>query len=116
LSADETKNSKNAVKALDANRFEVEIVGIPLRLKSSHSEETVQQLVKLVNDKIQQSLNSTKSDSIQTALLLACLNLAEEFLMFKRKALNDLSTVESRALEIVANLESTQTPSVGLDL
>jgi cell division protein ZapA len=116
LSVVDNKNLKNAVTALDANRFEVEIVGIPLRLKSSHSEETVQQLVKLVNDKIQQSLNSTKSDSLQTAMLLACLNIAEEFLMFKRKALNDLSNVESHALEIVSNLESAQTPQGGLDL
>jgi hypothetical protein len=107
--------TENKIKTIDANRFEVDIAGIILRLKSSHSEETVQQIVKLVNDKIQQSLNLTKSDSVQTAAILACLNLAEEFLMFKRRALSDLNNVELRAQEIVANLESIHTPQVGLD-
>ncbi len=113
MSAARTNN--NSGNAPSVNRYEVEIVGIPLRLKSSHSEETVQQLVKLVNDRIQKSLGSTKSESLQTAMLLACLNLAEEFLMFKKKALNDISSVETHAIEIVSSLESAQTQG-GLDL
>ena len=108
---DSKKPNSNGTKTV-----EVEIGGIHLRLKTSHSDQTVQQIVKLVNDKIQQSLQLTKSDSIQTATILACLNLAEEFLMFKRKALNDLSNVELKAQEIVANLESAHTSQVGLDL
>lgn len=95
--------------------YEVEIGGIPLRLKSSHSEETVQQLVQFVNNKIQQSLTLTKTDSLQTAAILACLNLAEEHLVFKSKALSELSDVEIKAQEILANLESSRTPQVGLD-
>lgn len=95
--------------------YEVDIGGIPLRLKSSHSEETVQQLVQFVNNKIQQSLTLTKTDSLQTAAILACLNLAEEHLVFKSKALGDLSDVEIKAQEILANLESSRTPQVGLD-
>ena len=94
---------------------EVEIGGISLRLKSSHSEEIVQQLVQFVNNKIQQSLTLTKTDSLQTAAILACLNLAEEQLVFKKKALSELSDVEIKAQEILANIESSRTPQLGLD-
>lgn len=97
------------------NVYEVEIGGISLRLKSSHSEETVQQLVQFVNNKIQQSLTLTKTDSLQTAAILACLNLAEEQFVFKKKALSELSDVEIKAQEILANLESSRTPQLGLD-
>ena len=97
------------------NVYEVEIGGISLRLKSSHSRETVQQLVQFVNNKIQQSLSLTKTDSLQTAAILACLNLAEEQLVFKTKALSELSEVEIKAQEILANLESSRVPQVGLD-
>jgi hypothetical protein len=95
--------------------YEVEIGGISLRLKSSHTEETVQQLVQFVNNKIQASLSLTKTDSLQTAAILACLNLAEEHLVFKMKALSELSDVEIKAQEILANLESNRVPQVGLD-
>ncbi len=97
------------------NVYEVEIGGIPLRLKSSHSKETVDQLVQFVNNKIQQSLTLTKTDSLQTAAILACLNLAEEHHVFKSKTLNELSDVEIKAQEILANLESNHIPQVGLD-
>jgi cell division protein ZapA len=104
-----------AIETKNHKVYEVEIGGISLRLKSSHSEETVQQLVQFVNNKIQQSLSLTKTDSLQTAAILACLNLAEEQLVFKTKALSELSDVEIKAQEILANLESSRVPQVGLD-
>ncbi len=95
--------------------YEVEIGGIHLRLKSSHSEETVKNIVNLVNSKIKEAMSLTKSDSLQTAAILACLNLAEEQFIFKKKALNELSDIESKTQEIVANLESTKSPQSELD-
>lgn len=95
--------------------YEVEIGGIHLRLKSSHSEETVNNIVNLVNSKIKEAMSLTKSDSLQTAAILACLNMAEEQFIFKKKALNELSDIETKAQEIVANLESTKSPQSELD-
>lgn len=96
--------------------FDVEIGGIHLRLKSSHSKETVDKISDLVNSKIQQTMNVSKTDSLQLAAILACLNLVEENLMFKKRALEELDLVESKAQEIVANLESSRTPQVTLDV
>lgn len=103
-------------KSVNIQTFDVEIGGIHLRLKSSHSKETVDKIAELVNSNIQKTMQASKTDSLQIAAILTCLNLVEENLMFKKKALHELKLVESKAQEIVANLESTRTPQVGLDV
>ncbi len=44
--------------------FDVEIAGVPLRLRSSHDEKTVHELVGLVNSKINESLFFTRTRSV----------------------------------------------------
>lgn len=95
--------------------YDVEIGGIHLRLKSSHSKETVDKIAGLVNSNIQKTMQASKTDSLQIAAILACLNLVEDNLTFKKKALAELKIVESKAQEIVANLESARIPQMGLD-
>lgn len=88
--------------------FEVEIAGVPLRLKSSHDEETVNELVALVDQKVREALPLTKTGSIQNAAILASLNLAEEFLLLKRKAQKELGALEAKALKVISELESSR--------
>ncbi len=99
----------------DSKLFEVEIAGVPLRLKSSHDEQTVNELVRLVDEKIREALPLTKTGSIQNASILASLNLAEDYLMLKRKALTELDGLEARALGVISELESARSHAAKQD-
>ena len=61
--------------------YELSIAGLPFKLKSSHDEQTVQQLVEFVDQKVKEALQATKSGSFQSAAILAALNIAEELVM-----------------------------------
>jgi cell division protein ZapA len=98
-----------------AKTFEVVIAGVPLRLKSSHDEETVNHLVALVDQRIREALPLTKTGSIQNAAILASLHLAEEFVMIKRKAQTELEGLESKALKVISELESSRSTPKGMD-
>lgn len=95
-------------RATSAKLFEVEIAGVPLRLKSSHDEQTVNELVELVDRKVREALPLTKTGSIQNASILASLHLAEEYLTLRRKAKAELERLESRTLKVISELESSR--------
>ena len=96
--------------------FEVTIAGQPLRLKSTLDQEVVNQLVSLVNQKVQDALTRTKSGSLHTATVLAALNLAEELILLKSNALRELNQFEKKAQKVLESLESsTSSPRVGLE-
>ncbi len=88
--------------------FEVEIAGVPLRLKSSHNEQTVKELVQMVDGKVHEALKASKTGSIQNAVILASLNLAEEFLNLKRKTKSELDQLEARARRVLMELENSR--------
>ena len=85
--------------------YEFNFGGLPFRLRSSHSEEVVQELATYVDAKIQQALNATKSGSFQSAAVLAALNIAEELILLKRQALQELDRVEEKAQRISLELQ-----------
>ena len=88
--------------------FEVEIAGVPLRLKSSHDEQTVNELVSLIDGKIREALPLTRTGSIQNASILASLHLAEEYLLLKREAKAEITRLEAKAKKILSELESSR--------
>ena len=92
-----------------ANRvFDVEIAGVPLRLKSSHDEKTVNELVDLIDQKVREALPLTRTGSVQNASILASLHLAEEYLLLKRKAQAELEQFEAKMARLLADLERAQ--------
>lgn len=91
-----------------ARLFEVEIAGVPLRLKSSHDVQTVNELVALVDRRIKEALPLTKTGSIQNASILASLHLAEENLALRSQAKAELERLESRTLKVISELESSR--------
>ncbi len=95
--------------------YDVEIAGVPLRLKSSHDEQTVKELVALVDQKVREALPLTKTSSLQTAAILASLNLAEEYLLLKRRTKSELDSLESRAQKVLSEMESSRVSQVGLN-
>ena len=95
--------------------FEVEIAGIPLKLKSNHEEKVVRELVAYVDEKVKEALEQTKNRSLQNAAVLATLNIAEEFLNFKKDAENEMDHLERRARKVITELETSRFSRMGLD-
>ena len=93
----------------DKNTYDLTIAGLPFRLKSSHNLEIVQRLVTLVEEKMQEALqNSAKSGSLQNAAVLAALNLAEELVLLKQRALQEIHRIEEGAHKIARELENSK--------
>jgi len=89
--------------------YEFSIAGLPFKLKSSHSEEIVAQLVQLVDQRIRDALSVTKSGSLQNAAILAALNIAEEFILKKKQAQIEISSLQEKLQRWGAELEKLKT-------
>ena len=105
--SEKAPSSAGKTSSSAARLFEVEIAGIPMRLKSAHDDKTVNELVELVNAKINEALPLTKSGSIQNASILAALHLAEEYLMLKRHAKAELDLLEAKATRVLVDMENS---------
>lgn len=92
----------------DKKTYEFQIAGLPYKLRSSHDEETVQDLVQFVDHKIQQAMNVTRSGSLQSAAVLAALNIAEELILLKKRARKEIERIEERALKLSQDLENSK--------
>lgn len=99
-------SSEGATHSQDLSTH-VSIAGVPLRLKSSHDVETVNELVRMVDEKIRQALPLTKTGSIQNASILAALNMAEELLILKRRARELVDSLEPRVARVIEDLEKS---------
>ncbi len=84
------------------------IAGVPYKLKSSHDDATVQELVDFVNNKMNQALAVTKNGSFQNAAVLSAMNIAEELILLKRKAHRELERLEEKALKLSVDLENSK--------
>lgn len=101
--------------ALDKKSFEVNIAGMTYKIRSSHDDETVQELVEFVDTKVRQAMSATKSGSLQNAAILAALNMAEELILIKKRAIRDLDRLEDKASRLATDLESSRLSKVGID-
>ncbi|MFP5519063.1 MAG: cell division protein ZapA [Bdellovibrionia bacterium] len=81
------------------------IAGVPYKLKTSHDEATVHELVEFVNSRMEEALAATKNGSFQNAAVLTAMNLAEELILLKRKAHRELQRLEEKALKLSVDLE-----------
>lgn len=95
--------------------YEVTLAGLPLKLKSSHDDETVQELADLVNQKIDDVLSSNSSVSFQNALILASLHIAEDYILLKRSALQELDKIEKRTEKVLSHFEDSPISQIRLD-
>lgn len=99
----------------DKKSFEVNIAGLTYKIRSSHDEATVQELVEFVDTKVRQAVAATKSGSLQNAAILAALNMAEELILIKKRATRDLERLEEKASRLASDLESSRLSKIGLD-
>lgn len=88
---------------------EFTIGGLPFRLRSTQDEDTVKSLVQLVDQKIQMAVKATKSGSLQSAAILAALNIAEELILLKKRAQREIELIEDRAQRLAHDLDQTKT-------
>lgn len=95
--------------------YEVHVAGLPLRLKSSHDEKTVQELVDMIDLKVKEALSSSASISFQKALLLASLHVAEDLVFLKRAVRERLDLLENKAKSILTELDSTPAAKITID-
>ncbi len=96
--------SQNAPK----KTFDFKIAGVPYKLKTSHGEQTVNELVDFVNGKITEALSVTKNSSFQNAAVLAAFNIAEEMILLKQRAQAELNKLETKALKLSQDLENSK--------
>ena len=96
--------------------YEVELAGMPLKLRSSHDSEFVDELIRLVDEKIHDALKSNQNVPFQKALLLASLHIAEDLLFLKKAARGELDRLEAKTQDILADLESSPIARIRLDV
>lgn len=93
---------------LDKRTFNFSIAGVPYKIKTSHDDATVQELVQFVTEKMTQSMAVTKNGSFQNAAVLTALNLAEELILLKRKAHRELEKLEEKTLKLALEMENSK--------
>jgi cell division protein ZapA len=98
-----------------SDTYEVQVAGLPLRLKSSHDEKTVQELIDLVDKKIKDAMSSNSSITFQKALLLASLHVAEDLVFLKRAVRNRLDALETKAKGVLSELDSSPAARLTID-
>lgn len=92
----------------DKKTHEFQIAGVPYKLKTSHDEVLVKELVEFLNQRMSQALSVTKNGSYQNAAVLTALHLAEELLLLKRKASRELENLEEKILKLSHDLENSK--------
>ena len=105
--------------------YSIDIAGLSLKLRTTHNEDTVNELVSFVNDKIKRAVPSNKTGSgptgsgktgsVHTATVLACLNIAEELFFLKKKALLEIEEVEQKAQRILSHLDHSRQTKTGIE-
>ena len=103
---------------LEKTIYEVEVAGVPLKLRSSHDLEMVQGLVNLVNLRVDEVLGNGNSGRIphQSAILLASLHIAEELTLLKKASLVEINKIEGRTKKLIAEIDASPISQVRMDI
>lgn len=78
------------------SKYQVDILGEVLEVRSDSNEEDVLKIVKYVDEKMRLAVSEGKSTSREKAAVLAALNIAEEFFREKISELKTKEEVEER--------------------
>ena len=90
--------------------YDITIQGYPLKIKTEHDLETLEVLKSEVEHKIKNVLEDHPSLPLPKALLLTCLNIAEDKFLLKKELYKDLDRLNLQAQDILKDLESNSTP------
>lgn len=104
----DNNSKKNSYAPNLKKTFDFKIAGVSYKIKSSHDDETVKSLIKYVDQKVGEAMAATKNSSFQNAAVLAALNIAEELILLKRKAVKELQTLEEKASKLSSKIENSK--------
>lgn len=107
--------SSDKADTSNIDTYDVHVAGLPLRLRSSHDENTVQELVELVDAKVKEAMSSNSSISFQKALLLTSLHIAEDLVFLKRAVRSRLDLLEAKTKGILTDLDSSPVAQLSID-
>ncbi len=82
-------------------RFEVRILGQELSVISDSGDEHVTNVIRLVNDKVEEARKAAGSKNAVNIAILAALNIADEYLRVTGTKDNGYSRLESRAEHLI---------------
>jgi cell division protein ZapA len=82
-------------------RFDVRILGQELSVVSDSGDEHVADVVRYVNDKMDEAGKAAGSKNTLNIAILAALNIADEYLRMKVAKENTYSQLESRSEQLV---------------
>ena len=102
------EGNKQAQKSGQKTSFDFKIAGVSYKIKTSHDEQTVDNLVGYVNQKVSDAMKITKNASFQNAAVLAALNIAEEMILLKKRAHAELEKLENKALKLAQDIENSK--------
>lgn len=95
--------------------YEVQVAGLPLKLRTTHHESTVRELVHLVDSKFNEAMTVHSNISFQNAILLTALHMAEDLVFLKKGAEQRLDQIESKAKSALSVLSGSPLKQLNLD-
>lgn len=81
--------------------IEVSIMGQKFMVRSDSGEDYVMEIAKFVDNKINEIIQSTKSVASVNVALLAAMNIADEFLKYRRDKDGRLEKVEKKIKDTI---------------
>ncbi len=103
--------STPASDSVNRSVYNVQVAGLPLKVRSSHESAFVDELVQIVDQKVEEAMRANVTVSFQNALVLASLNLAEELVLLRQTLFRELDQVETQSREILNQLDDV-TPKI----
>ena len=86
-------------------RFNIEVLGQEISVLSDSGDEHVAEIVQYVNDKAEEIGNTSGNISTLNVAILVALNLADEFIKFKKNKEDIHSQLESRTEKLINFIE-----------
>lgn len=83
----------------------ITVLGRDLNVKSTADEDAVRKIEAFVNDRVDRVLNSGKTSDSQMAIILAFLNVAEEYLSMQRKVQDGKAADDGRIAGLISRLD-----------
>ncbi len=100
---------------MDKQSHTLDIAGTQLNLRSQHDDKLVQDIAAEFNKKINEVKQVNSQISHQNSLILAGLQLAEEYLLFKKASLTKINHIESEALNILKEFENSPMSKIQIE-
>lgn len=84
---------------------EISIMGQKFMIRSESNDDYVQEVAVFVDEKINEVMSSTKSVASLNVAILAAMNIADEYLKFRRERVEKTSKAEKKIKDLIELVE-----------